>query len=100
MGCHNLAGKNPCSRTPRYEEQPALHGLGGVKQIPYVCHLCRIHSDDIAHPNKLPCTECSIRVGRLCYHYPVMDTALVYQVRREKDILDKKDEAQRLAFSC
>jgi hypothetical protein len=73
---------------------------GTTKQIPYVCHLCQKHSDDIAHPNQMACATCARTPGKLCYCYPLIDTAVIVSLTAKKDTLDTNPEAHRLTFLC
>jgi hypothetical protein len=73
---------------------------GAANQIPYFCHLCQNHSDDIARPDQLPCSKCVLIKGKVCYCYSLMDPDVVADLRKKREVLDSKPEAERLTFVC
>jgi hypothetical protein len=73
---------------------------GAANQIPYFCHLCQKHTDDMVGPNQLPCSKCVLTKGKVCYCYPLMDADVVADLRKKKEVLDNTPEAERLAFVC
>jgi hypothetical protein len=76
------------------------HG-GAARQIPYFCHLCQKHSDDIARPNQTVCGKCArIYETGSCYHYPMTDSDVIKKSLDKKKMLAQTDEAQRLSFVC
>jgi hypothetical protein len=66
---------------------------GAEKQIPHFCHLCQNHSDNIARPNQMACVTCARTPDKLCYCYPLMDTAVIVSLTAKKDTLDTNPEA-------
>jgi superfamily II helicase len=82
--------------------QLCMNRGGAAKQIPYFCHLCQKHSDDIAHRNQTVCGKCAEFVKRdlIIIHYPMMDADVIHKLLEKKTMLDKMDEAQRLNFVC
>jgi hypothetical protein len=81
--------------------QLCMNRGGAVKQIPYLCHLCQKHSDDIARPNQTVCGKCArICETGSCYHYPMMDADVIQKILEKKKRLDKTDEGPRLSFVC
>jgi hypothetical protein len=74
---------------------------GATKQIPYFCHLCQKHSEDIACPNQTVCGKCArICDTGSCYHYTMMDADVIHKLLEKKKRLDKTNEAQHLTFVC
>jgi hypothetical protein len=81
--------------------QLCMHRGGAAQQIPYFCHLCQKHSDDIAHPNQTVCDKCARICDKgCCYHYPMMDADMIQKLLEKKNTLATMDEAQRLTFVC
>jgi hypothetical protein len=73
---------------------------GAAKQIPHFCHVCQKHIEDIARPNQMACATCALTPGKLCYCYPLMDTAIIVSLTAKQDMLDMNLEAHRLTFMC
>jgi hypothetical protein len=81
--------------------QLCMNRGGAAKQIPYFCHLCQKHSNDIALPNQTVCGKCArICETGSCYHYPMMDSDVIKKIMDKKKRLDQTDEAHRVSFVC
>jgi hypothetical protein len=79
--------------------QLCMNRGGAAKKIPYFCHLCQKHSDDIACPNQTVYGKCARNCDKgFCYHYPMMDADVIQTLLEKKKTLDTTDEAHRLTF--
>jgi hypothetical protein len=71
-----------------------------AKQIPYFCHLCQKHSDDLVRPNQVKYHECCSNGNNNCFCYPITDAKEIASVQRRKAALDTKEDSERMTFLC
>jgi hypothetical protein len=103
VGIPELGWKYFCVSEPQDLKisQLCMNRGGAAKHIPYGCHLCQKHSDNIARLNQMACGKCArICDNAFCYHYPIMDFDVIRKLLAKKETLDKTDQAQCLTFVC
>jgi hypothetical protein len=70
---------------------------GGVpKGVHFFCHLCQLHSDDIALTNQVPCCY-GHGPNKACYHKPFITVDCIQKLREEHSRLKAYAEVQHLA---
>jgi hypothetical protein len=68
-------------------------GRGGAcKGTNHVCHLCKLHSDNVQLPNQLPCNCCS----SACYHHAMHDKLHCDEASPKLEALNRKEEVVHL----
>jgi hypothetical protein len=64
--------------------QLCMNQVSASKHIPHFYHLCQKHSDDIAHPNQMPCGTYSTVCDKVCHHYTMMDNDVIVKLWMKK----------------